>query len=53
MQVHKGIQALTGRPDTELRELFSSDPRNKKVTLGSASRTRRGTFTHDTTLADA
>ncbi|CAL5225447.1 g8265 [Coccomyxa viridis] len=41
MHIQKGIQAFSGRADADLRTLFNSDPRNKKVTLGSASRTRR------------
>ena len=41
----KGMQALSGRTDNELRTLFNSDPRNKRVTLGSASRTRKGIHT--------
>ena len=43
MQAQKGVQGLNSRTNTELQTLFSSDPRNRKVTLGSASRTRRGT----------
>ena len=53
MQVKKGMQALSGQAETDLRTLFSSDPRNKKVTLGSASRTRRGMHTHNIPIRDA
>lgn len=50
MHIQKGIQAFSGRADADLRTLFNSDPRNKKVTLGSASRTRRGMYIHGTIL---